>query len=75
MVPSGIWNSYDDIVLKGALHDNGMGWFKDILTKEDAQDIRAYVLQSAQQLYASKHGAPAKPKAPAPKKSLPMQHQ
>jgi hypothetical protein len=32
------------------------------------------VLQSAQALYASKHGAPAKPSVPAPKKPLPMQH-
>ena len=56
-MPTGIWGEYDDIVLKGALHDNGMGWFKDILTKDDAQDIRAYVLQSAQALYASKHPA------------------
>jgi PQQ-dependent dehydrogenase (methanol/ethanol family) len=74
MVPKDIWGQYDAIVIQGALHDNGMGWFKDILNKEDAQDIRAYVLQSAQQLYASKHGAPTKPKAPAPKKPLPMQH-
>ncbi|HEY2068430.1 MAG TPA: PQQ-dependent dehydrogenase, methanol/ethanol family [Rhizomicrobium sp.] len=64
MVPTGIWASYDDIVLKGALHDNGMGWFKDILTKDDAQNIRAYVLQNAQALYASKH----------PPKPIPAQH-
>ncbi len=64
-MPPGIWSSYDDIVLKGALHDNGMGWFKDILTKDDAQNIRAYMLQNrAQGLYASQaSGVPAKPKA------------
>ncbi|HEX3810472.1 MAG TPA: PQQ-dependent dehydrogenase, methanol/ethanol family [Rhizomicrobium sp.] len=57
MVPPNIWNEYDDIVLKGALHDNGMGWFKDILTKDDAAAIRAYALQSAQAAYAAKHPA------------------
>jgi hypothetical protein len=51
-----------------------MGWFKDILTRQDAQDIRAYVLQGAHALYASKHGAPANAPTPAPKKPLPMQH-
>ena len=56
-VPPEIWNEYDDIVIKGALHDNGMGWFKDILTKEDAQDIRAYVLQQAHVVWDAKQKA------------------
>jgi PQQ-dependent dehydrogenase (methanol/ethanol family) len=62
-VPPEIWKEYDDIVLKGVLHDNGMSWFTDILTKKDVADIRAYTLQGAQALYASKHpggAAPAK---------------
>ncbi len=58
-VPPEIWGQYDAIVLKGALHDNGMGlWFKDILTKKDVQAIRAYALQSAQALWATKKGTP-----------------
>jgi PQQ-dependent dehydrogenase (methanol/ethanol family) len=61
-VPPEIWKEYDDIVLKGVLHDNGMSWFTDILTKKDVADIRAYTLQGAQALYASKH-----PKVPLPK--------
>ena len=56
-VPPEVWNEYDDIVIKGALHDNGMGWFKDILTKEDAQDIRAYVLQQAHVVWDAKQKA------------------
>jgi quinohemoprotein ethanol dehydrogenase len=61
-VPPEIWGEYNDIVLKGVLHDNGMSWFTDILTKKDVADIRAYTLQGAQALYASKHsgGAAAK---------------
>jgi mono/diheme cytochrome c family protein len=54
-VPPEIWGQYDAIVLKGALHDDGMGWFKDILTKQDAQNIRAYVLQQSQLAWAQAH--------------------
>jgi mono/diheme cytochrome c family protein len=63
-VPPEIWKEYDAIVLKGVLHDNGMSWFTDILTKKDVADIRAYTLQGAQALYASKHPE----KIPLPKR-------
>jgi quinohemoprotein ethanol dehydrogenase len=59
-VPSEIWSEYDAIVLDGVLHDNGMAWFKDLLNKDDAAAIRAYVLQGAQALYATQ-STPAKP--------------
>ena len=72
MVPPEIWKEYDDIVFNGVLHDGGMAWFRDILTKDDVADIRAYALQNAQALYASKHGA--KPSIPTPTKPLPLSH-
>jgi quinohemoprotein ethanol dehydrogenase len=53
-----IWGQYDAIVLDGALQDAGMAPFKDILTKDDVAAIRAYALQSAQQLYAMSKAKP-----------------
>ena len=50
-----IWNQYPSIVLDGALADAGMASFKDILSPDDVKAIRAYALQQAQALYASKH--------------------
>lgn len=49
-----IWGQYDAIVLDGVLSDGGMASFKDILNKDDVAAIRAYALQQAQALYASK---------------------
>ena len=44
---SAVWNQFDDIVRGGILADNGMGSFKDILSKDDVAAIRAYVLQQS----------------------------
>jgi quinohemoprotein ethanol dehydrogenase len=59
-----IWNKYDAILRDGALADAGMASFKDILSADDVKAIRAYTLQQAQALYASKH-PPSAPPAPA----------
>jgi mono/diheme cytochrome c family protein len=56
-----VWGQYDNILLNGALADAGMGSFKDILNADDVKAIRAYALQQAQALYASKHPAAAAP--------------
>jgi len=58
-----IWNQYPGIVLDGALADAGMASFKDILSPDDVTAVRAYALQQAQALYASKHPAAAPPPA------------
>ena len=55
LVPPYIWSQYDAIVLGGALADNGMASFKDILSNDDVVAIRAYALQNAQAAYAAKH--------------------
>jgi len=62
-----IWNQYDAIVSNGALADAGMAAFKDILSPDDVTAIRAYALQQAQALYASKHPVvPATTTGPTP---------
>jgi quinohemoprotein ethanol dehydrogenase len=63
-----VWNQYDNILLNGALADAGMASFKDILSPDDVKAIRAYALQQAQALYASKHppANPATVPPPAP---------
>ena len=50
-----IWDQYDDIVLGGALADGGMASFKDILTKQDVDDIRAYVLEQSHEAWDAAH--------------------
>ena len=47
LVPKEIWGQYDNIVLDGALADGGMASFKDIVSKDDVETIRAYVLHQA----------------------------
>jgi PQQ-dependent dehydrogenase (methanol/ethanol family) len=55
-VRSAIWDSYDAIVLGGALVDGGMASFKDALSKNDVAAIRAYVLSQAHALWDAKKG-------------------
>ncbi|HEY3886621.1 MAG TPA: c-type cytochrome, partial [Vicinamibacterales bacterium] len=57
-VSAGIWNSYDAILLEGALADSGMASFKDVLTRADVAAIRAYVLSQAHALWDAKKGKP-----------------
>ncbi len=47
LVQAPIWGQYENIVLGGALADGGMASFKDVLSKDDVEAIRAYVLQQA----------------------------
>ena len=54
MVAPEIWSQYDAIVLDGALADTGMGRSRTAW-QDDVKAIRAYALQQAQALYASKH--------------------
>jgi len=61
-----VWNQYDNILLNGALADAGMASFKDILSPDDVKAIRAYALQQAQALYASKHPPANPPTVPPP---------
>lgn len=41
---------FEDIVLGGILEDRGMVSFDDVLTKQDVQDIQAYVISEAHQM-------------------------
>ena len=59
LASSEIWSQYDNIVLKGALQDNGMASFKDLLSKNDVAAIRAYVLEQSHQAWDQSH-KPAK---------------
>jgi len=47
LADTAVWNQFDDIVRGGILADNGMGSFKDILSKDEVAAIRAYVLQQS----------------------------
>ena len=71
LMPKNIWPSFDDIVLGGALQHNGMAPFSDILTKDDAADIKAYILDQAHAAWDQSH---PKAKTPAPRKPAPVNH-
>jgi len=66
LMPKGVWASFDDIVLGGALADNGMASFKDVLSKDDAHAIKAYILQQSHEAWDQAHPK-AKPAKPIPK--------
>jgi PQQ-dependent dehydrogenase (methanol/ethanol family) len=55
LAPPEIWSQYDNIVLNGALQDNGMASFKDQLSAEDVAAIRAYVLQQSHLAWDQAH--------------------
>jgi mono/diheme cytochrome c family protein len=42
--------AFDAIVILGALQSSGMAPFKDRITEDQAQSIRAYVIERANQL-------------------------
>jgi quinohemoprotein ethanol dehydrogenase len=50
-----IWGEYENIVLNGALQDNGMASFKDILSRDDVMAIRAYVLSESHKAWDTDH--------------------
>jgi quinohemoprotein ethanol dehydrogenase len=55
LAPAPIWGQYQNIVLGGALQDGGMASFKDILSKDDVDAIRAYVLSQAHLAWDTAH--------------------
>jgi PQQ-dependent dehydrogenase (methanol/ethanol family) len=55
LAPPEIWGQYDNIVLNGALQDNGMASFKDQLSAADVAAIRAYVLQQSHLAWEQAH--------------------
>jgi PQQ-dependent dehydrogenase (methanol/ethanol family) len=68
LVTPDIWSQYDNIVLNGALADGGMASFKDILTKNDVDTIRAYVLHQSHLAWDQAHPKKAAAPAAPPKK-------
>ncbi|HEY7977524.1 MAG TPA: PQQ-dependent dehydrogenase, methanol/ethanol family [Rhizomicrobium sp.] len=64
LMQKGVWASFDDIVLGGALAANGMASFKDVLSKDDAAAIKAYILDQAHVAWDQAH----------PKKAAPTKH-
>jgi quinohemoprotein ethanol dehydrogenase len=61
LMQKGVWASFDDIVLGGALADNGMASFKDVLSKDDAAAIKAYILDQAHVAWDQAHPKKAAP--------------
>jgi mono/diheme cytochrome c family protein len=47
LMPKEIFDQFDSVVLDGALADNGMASFKDVLSKDDAAAIKAYILDQS----------------------------
>jgi quinohemoprotein ethanol dehydrogenase len=47
LMQPGVWNSFDTVVLGGALEANGMASFHDVVSKQDAAAIKAYILDQA----------------------------
>jgi quinohemoprotein ethanol dehydrogenase len=56
-IPPAIHAQWNQIVLGGALQAAGMPAFGGVLSESDAEAIRAYVIDQAQQLYRSLHPA------------------
>ena len=49
------YEQFDDIVLGGVYAHNGMAPFNDLLSKDDAEEIKAYILQQAHLAWDEKH--------------------
>ncbi|MBV8978637.1 MAG: PQQ-dependent dehydrogenase, methanol/ethanol family [Alphaproteobacteria bacterium] len=62
LMPKEMFAQFDAVVLGGALADNGMASFKDILSKDDTAAIKAYILQQAHLAWDQGH-APTAPGA------------
>jgi hypothetical protein len=58
----GVWKSFDAVVIGGALEANGMASFHDVVSREDAAAIKAYILDQAHLAWNEAHKSPA----PAP---------
>ena len=55
LMPKAIWDQFDSVVLDGALSSGGMASFKDILSKDDAAAIKAYILQQSHLAWEAAH--------------------
>jgi quinohemoprotein ethanol dehydrogenase len=55
-----IWGQYQNIVIGGALADQGMASFKDQLTPADVEAIRGYILQQSHLAWDKAHPKPKK---------------
>ncbi len=60
-MPPGIHSIFDDIVLGGLLKELGMPQWGDVLTKEDAHAIHAYLIQLSQEAYLAQQTRSAAP--------------
>jgi quinohemoprotein ethanol dehydrogenase len=54
-------HEWEDILMNGALKDNGMVSFKEQITLEQAESIRAYILDQAHLAVANGEAGPSKP--------------
>ncbi len=54
-MPKEIFDQFDSVVLDGALADNGMASFKDVLSKDDAAAIKAYILDQSHLAWDQAH--------------------
>jgi PQQ-dependent dehydrogenase (methanol/ethanol family) len=66
MSSNDVFASYDSIVLEGALAANGMASFADVMTKEDVEAVRQYVLKQANVLWDANNPGGASAPGPAP---------
>jgi len=55
LVDKSVYDQFDDIVRGGILADNGMASFKDVLSKEDADAIKAYILDQSHAAWDQAH--------------------
>jgi quinohemoprotein ethanol dehydrogenase len=64
LMPNNVWAFFDDGVLGGAMQDGGMASFKDVLTKEDVDAIKAYILEQSHLAWDQGHSPPRNGAAP-----------
>ena len=55
LMPKEIFAQFDSVVLDGALADNGMASFKDVLSKDDTAAIKAYILDQSHAAWDAAH--------------------
>ena len=55
LMPKAIFDQFDSVVLDGALADNGMASFKDVLSKDDTAAIKAYILDQSHAAWDAAH--------------------
>jgi quinohemoprotein ethanol dehydrogenase len=55
LMPKEVFAQFDNVVLGGAFADNGMASFKDVLSKDDADAIKAYILDQSHAAWNAAH--------------------